>query len=773
VVDRLLALPQRFPRTTLTLVAALTALFSVFASRFQVDSAVDQLLPEHDPGGAYYAGVRETFGNEEIAVIGVFGDDVFAPATLARIDRLSRRLAALDGVQQVTSLTTLENVIVGDDGLGRRRLMPPLPLTDAKAAEFRARVHADRLAERALVSADGRAAGIWVRFKPLSDETFLADDLEGQLRAAIAAEPGPESVAITGLPTIKVQAARKMLADIYLFVPLALGLVTVMVIWAFRTWRGVLLPVATVVIGVTWTIGIMVLAGDAFTMGTLVLTPLLMAAGVAYAIHIVSRYYMEVLEHRRHEEAVAAAIAHVRLPVAMAALTTLIGFGTFVTSPIPSIRDFGIYAALGVAVIFIACVVVIPAVLVLLPAPKSVPDGLEEGGWFANFVEACGKLSIRHRYIVLPFFGLLIALGAVGMTKLRVETDYLRFFSPDNPVRVENARIGEALAGTQVIAVVIDGATPERVTRLDVMEGLRALQQFLAAQPLVDKTISVLDHLDAVRDALAPGRGGTPFAAQEEVDQLLLLLGPGDIRHELSADQARANFTVQTRLSGSREVTDFVARVEAWGREHLPADVQLHGTGTVVLLDRSADALSRSQIIGDLQVCAILLALMILLFRSLGLGLLSMAPNVFPVAMLFGLMGWTGIELNLCTATIASISLGIAVDDTIHYMLGYYEALRSGKSREAAILSTLRAVGRPILIIAVSLCAGFLIACFSNFQPVRHFGLLASVTMLVGVMTDLFLLPALLITLHVGVPARTEARAAAGLAAQTADAPQP
>jgi predicted RND superfamily exporter protein len=176
----------------------------------------------------------------------------------------------------------------------------------------------------------------------------------------------------------------------------------------------------------------------------------------------------------------------------------------------------------------------------------------------------------------------------------------------------------------------------------------------------------------------------------------------------------------------------------------------VRATGTVVLLNLSADALSRSQVWGDAQVMVILLVIMAMLLRSLRLGVLSMVPNVFPIVMLLGIMGWAGIDLNICTSTIASISIGIAVDDTIHYMLGFHEELRAGATREEAILATLRAVGRPILITSVALTAGFLIACLSNFQPVRHFGILASVTMVIGVFTDLFLLPALLVTLRIG-----------------------
>ncbi|MFN8643173.1 MAG: MMPL family transporter [Candidatus Binatia bacterium] len=756
----MLDLPTRWPRATLLLVALVTAVLGAFAVRVRVDSAVDQLLPEGDADGTYYEGVRRDFGSEEVVVVGVFADDVFAPATLARIDRLSTALAHLPEVEEVTSLTTAQRIQLDADGLRRAPLVPARPRSAAEVAALRDRVLDDPVARGTLAARDGRAAGIWVRFRPMRDEQFLAGGSEERLRAALAGVPGPEALAVTGLPTIKVQAARDMVRDLALFVPLGLLLVTVMVVWAFRTWRGVLLPLATVIVGLLCTVGIMVAAGDAFTLGTLVLPPLLMAAGIAYAIHVVSRYYIELRHHPDDADPLATALGHVRLPVAMAALTTFIGFGTFVTSPIPSIRDFGVYAGLGIAAIFVACLAVLPAALTLLPRPRAVPARLDDGGWFSRFVEACGTRSLRHRRAFLLVFVALMGLGAWGITRIRVETDYLRFFRADHPALRENQAIASALVGTQVVTVVVDGTGPGGATRAPVLEAIRDLQRFAARQPGVDQTLSLVDHLESVRRAVAPERVEQPFAAQDEVDQLLLLLAPPDIRHELTADQSRAAITVYTHLSGSQAIGALVERLQAHAAARLPADATARATGTAVLLNRSADALAWSQVWGDAQVMAILLVVMVALLRSARLGLLSMVPNVIPIVLLLGIMGWAGIDLNICTSTIASISIGIAVDDTIHYMLGYHEALRAGATREAAILSTLRAVGRPILITSVALTAGFLLCCLSTFQPVRHFGVLASATMVIGVFTDLFLLPALLITLHVGEPIRHAARQA-------------
>ncbi|MFQ5666247.1 MAG: RND family transporter [Candidatus Binatia bacterium] len=752
-VSRLWALPQRVPRLTLVAVAVPTVILGVFAAQFRVDSAVDQLLPTNDPDRSYYEAMRATFGSEEIAVVGIFADDVFTPSTLSRIQRLTRQLSRIDGVRSVESLTTLEWIKLDADGLGRQRLMPPLPHTPGDTRTFRRRALAHQIGRHVIVSPDGRVTGLVVRFEPASDAVFLRRGIAERIRAAVAACPGPEGVAITGLPVIKAQAAHKMRQDLAVFVPLGILVVVLVLVSAFRTWRGVLLPLSTVLVGVVWTTGVMVLAGGAFTMGTLVLPPLLMAVGVAYSIHIVSRYYHDMGSDRTTTEVVAAAMAEVRLPVAMAAATTVAGFASFIWNPIPSTRDFGVYSALGITIILIASLTVIPAALTLSPGSVGPPAQPRARGWVTRVLEGSGQLAIRYRWaMVLAGIALMVA-SLWGIGRIRIETDYLRFFSPASAVRRENERIGAALVGTQLIAVGVDGDRPESVTRVAVLAALRQLRRFIEEQPGVDKAISVSDYLDMLRRAVEPEDAEEPLRDQPKVDQLLLLLNPKDIERTVSRDFSRAQLAVYTRLSGSREIHNLVKRIEAFGTAHFPADVRVHVSGTVVLLNRSADALARTQVASLGQVFVILLVLMGLLFRSLRLGLLSLVPNVIPIVILFGIMGWAGIDLNIATSMIAAISVGIAVDDTIHYLSAYRADLRRAATREAAIRNTVRTVGRPILITSVALSAGFLIVCLSNFQPIRYFGILASMTMAVALIADLLLLPALLLVARVGEPA--------------------
>jgi predicted RND superfamily exporter protein len=317
-------------------------------------------------------------------------------------------------------------------------------------------------------------------------------------------------------------------------------------------------------------------------------------------------------------------------------------------------------------------------------------------------------------------------------------------------VRVENDRVGATLAGTQLFSVVIDGHQAERVVRLDTLNAMESLQRFVAAQPGVDKVNSVLDYLHTLRETLDPTMAGRPFTDARAAQQLLLLLDPRDLERNLNRDYSRANLTVHTRLSESEEVRQFVERVETFAQATFPPGVQVHVTGTVVLLNRSAVALAEGQYFGLRMVFTVLTIAMILLFRSVRLGLLSMIPNVVPILALFGVMGWASIDLNIATSLIAVIAVGIAVDDTIHYLTTFRAELAAGYDPRAAVARTLHVVGRPILVTSVALCTGFLVPWFSAFQPIQHFGVLTSFTMAVALLADLLLLPALLTAARVG-----------------------
>ncbi len=742
----MLSFPLRRPRTTVAIVLGVTVVLGFFALGIRVDSAVDNLLPSGDADRLYYDGVRRDFGSEEANIVAVFADDVFSVESLTIIDRISRSLAEIDGVREILSLTTMKGVENGEYGLRIGKLLRKVPKTAEEAEEFRKKVYESPLYIGNIAARDAHATGIVVLFDLLDDEEMLKRDIDGQIRSRVAAAAGGLDYAITGIQSLKVRGAEMMTQDLIKFLPLSFVLVVLVLGFSFRTIRGVTLPLSAVSIGVVWTIGVMVLTGRDINMGTLVLPPLLMAIGIAYAIHIVSRYYQEVESDRTPHEMVEAAMEHSRLPVSIASLTTLIGFATLILNPIVAISDFGTYAVFGIAAIFLMSMFFLPAALALMPRPERGSFGVRPSGLVSRLLEGLGIFAIRRRWLVLALSAALSAGALWYASTIRVETDYLSFFSDDSPILAENNRIAAALGGTQPIYVTVDGDKAGAIGTVPMLSAIMDLQHFIAEQPGIDNSFSIADYLSVVHRALNPDSRHALPATDSDLQQILVFLNPEDVAPVVTRDFRRANLLVRSNLSGSAEVNQFVANVEEYARSRFRRGVQVHATGSVVLLNRSADTLARAQVVGLAQVLLVLLVLMSLLFLSLRAGLMSLVPNVFPIIMLFGLMGLTGISLNISTSMIAVIAIGIAVDDTIHYLTAFNTEVRRSGDQRLAVIHVGRSVGRPIVFTSVALCLGFLIVCLSNFKPIQHFGVLAGATMAVALFSDLILLPALVMT---------------------------
>lgn len=742
---RLLTLPQEAPRATLALLAAITIGFAFFAARIDVDAAAENMLPADDPERTYFAEIRETFGSEEVTLIGVFADDVFTPSTIAKIDRLSRDLQALDGVAEVLSLTTVQGAELTDFGLETGRLMKKLPATQEEANAFREAVFRNPLYLGTMVSRDSRAAGISVVFEPMSDRDLIRGGYEQRLRDRVAAMEGPEETAITGIPTLKVFGARYLQEDMRKFLPLSILWIVAMLAWTYRSVRGVLVPISTVLVGVIWTTGLMVITGTTIKLGTVVLAPLLVAIGVAYSIHMMSRYYDEIRPERDKKEVIDATLEHIRLPVAVAALTTLAGFSTFVFIPIPAIREFGLFAMFGLVAIVVASFAIVPASMTLLSLPVGRPKEPIGHGLLTRLPAWLGELSIRNGRAVLLLAIAASGLAIWGITSIRVEMDFISLFDPNGPVRQDNELLASRLAGTQTLSIVVEGKEAQSLTRIENVRAIRALQDFVDAQADVDKTISFVDTLEQARRVIDPEADPFPDS-QDAIGQILLLINPEDLRSVLNASAMRANMIVRSRLSGSVEVGAFVDAVQRFAAENLPAELTVRPTGSLVLLNRSSVTVAVSQVRGLWQVFAVILVLMCVMFLSVRVGCLSLIPNIFPVLMLFGVMGWLGIPLNSSTTLIAAISVGIAIDDTLHYLGAFSSELRRTGDQNQAMLNAARTVGAPIVVTSLALAGAFLIVALSNFGSVRDFGKLASMTMVIALVSDLILTPAVLMS---------------------------
>lgn len=742
-------------------VAALASLVRVapLGLAIELDPSTEPLLPRGDPARAVYERAVREFGGDEIFVIALdFEQGAFERENLALLAALHRDIARLPGVRRVQSLadTVSFRYEPDEDWVDVGRLMDEVPDTPQALAALRERALSDPLLRRNLVSADGRGAGIAVRFREMTDKEFIASGLDERIGALVeaAARPGVRTH-VAGRPHAKATVYRGMVRDLSVLIPLAVGVLAVVLAFALGTRRGVVLPLGNVLLAVLWTFGAMALLGRPLTILSCMLAPLLIAVGSVYGVHLLARFDEERREPGDAPALAARTLSHVWLPVFVSGATTQIGFASLLANEVPAIVDLGAFATFGIGCVTLLTATALPAALALLPPRREVPA---LPAWLARGSErfslalagALGALAARSTRRSGRFLAGALALGALGalaIPRIAVDTDYLSFFDEDAPVRRDFAAVDRLLAGAIPIYVVLRGGGEGAFREPEALRVLERLQARVDALPNVSRTASLADTLRVMNRAVErddPAEERIPDS-RAAVSELVQLAPKDETARFATVGQGAVNLVLRTGVVGSAAVRELVAHVDAALRDVVPDGVGAEITGNAILLARSADGIASSQAQSVALASLSIFALVAAALGSLRLGLLAMIPNLLPVLLYFGLLGFGAAPLSLPTSLIATTALGISIDDTVHYLVRYRKERRAGRSPEEAALVTSRRVGEPMAVTAGMLAAGFLVIALSDFATLREFGVLSAATMAICLVSDVLLLPALVV----------------------------
>jgi uncharacterized protein len=752
------------PWIVLAAALLLTLGLGFYAWQIRIESSFESVQPRHDPDVAYYQQIRQTFGSDDVVVVGLRTDDLFAPATLEKVHRVTVALEKLEGVEGVLSLTNTPDV-AANVFPRPPLLLPRFPPTPEDVAGLKARLFAVPFYRQNLVAEDWHGTAINVFLKPLSDAEYEALRIDERIAAILDAEQTPtDRFSFTGASHVARTAVAMMRADLLYFTPIAIVLVLLAFWISFRTKRGVLLPFLAVVMALVWTLGIMVLTRHAITLGTFVLPPLLVIVGSSYAIHVMARYYEQTETRSDRTEVVVRAFERVWVPLLISALVTVIGFGSLMVSRIPAIFDLGAFAVVGVLCLTASTLLGLPAALALMPVER-VAHRAKGGTPLLDRLLGALAWAVAwapRRILVLALVLLVVSLW--GLRQIQVDADFLYFFSPRAQVRTDSETINQQIVGTNLFSIIVEGE-PGALKRWEVLKLVKDLQTYIETLPGITSTVSVVDYLELLESGTALNKasdedivvtkGGKIRAAKppksfwERPRNLVPVLRtvamfPDTFTSAVTKDFSRANIMVRTRLSGSRAVEETLEKIRAYIRTHFPLDLPTRLTGGLVLLTGTTSEIVAGQIESLSIALGVIFLVMSAMFLSFRIGLLAILPNLLPIFIFFGVMGWLGIRLNFGTSLIAAIALGIAVDSTVHYMSRLNLELKGESDQEAAISRAVRTVGIPIVYTTVALFLGFLTFAFSSFVPIQNFGILSAVTMFTSLFANLVLLPTML-----------------------------
>lgn len=726
----------------------------------RLDPSEEPLLPVGDPSRDVYADAIRNFGDDDVMVIGMDTDGgVFDAEHLRALRRITERIRQLPGVRATETLVdaTAFRYDAQDDLLAVEPFIDAIP-TDADAlARLRARALADRLYPKTVVSRDGRTAAINVSFRTMSDGEFVAAGLDVAVRDVVASETAPgRRFFVTGRQHVKARAADVMLRDVFRLIPLAV-LVGTGVGWLISgSLRAAAIPVGASLVATLWAFGALAGAGQALNLITIVLGPMLICIGSVYGVHVMARYDVLADELGDAPAAATACLADTILPVMISGVTTVIGFAALLVAPQPAIGEFATYSILGVAAMSLVAVTGVPALLACLPLPRKDRGAARGiggrvsrrlGEAIERLLAVLADVATRRPAPILALWTCLTLAAAAAIPSIVVDTDYLSFFDARSDVRRDFAATSERLVGAVPIYLTLTGPGEGAFREPANVQALERLQHLVDRVPGVSATLSIVDLLAVLRRAVERDDPAfeTPPETRKEIADLLFMIPKNKLRRFANANHSRANLLVRTAVTGSAEVAALKRRLEeAITAAALPADLTATITGNTIVFTQASDGIAGNQLTSMLLTAVTILVLVTTSFRSLRIGLVAMAPNVAPVVVFFGLLGAGLADLSLPTSLIGSVALGIAIDDTAHFIVNYQRLRASGIASATAASTCLRELGTPIVTTSLMLTAGYLVLMLSGFATLRQFGWLSALTIQICLWGDLVMLPALL-----------------------------
>jgi uncharacterized protein len=736
----------------------ITAILLAYLPGLNVIVDSEKILPQSHPYVISTDAIERTFGFKQTAVILVTADkgDVFEPAFLDGLAKATEAIRAIEGVKQssVLSITAdrAKSIESGASGLLTVRQLVAGESGYADRATINKRLKDWPLFDPVLVSRDRKSAAIIASF---------ASDPKGfkHLVARIDAAVGPTMTAgqhfeVGGHPSY-VATIERYSSRVALFFGLAIFLIGLLHYDAFRSWQGVVLPIGTGVMAVIWVMGlisILKLPLDSFN-ATAPLFIFAVAAG--HSVQLLKRYYEELAETTLSESspqsanhaAVKRTLARVG-PVLIAA--GCVGAGSFfslLAFSVETIRVFGVLIGLGILSAVLIELGFMSAVRASF-LPKLPP--LQSTTRWKIMVQGFSNLTINYR--PRTFFAAtgIVILSLSGVAQLNVDNSYLRYFGADTPVRQLDARINTSLAGANTLFVMLDTGQADGVTKPAATAALCKIQEAMAEEAHVKRTISLCDYMRRIDMVMADGAHQAMTVAMPDalIAQYLQLYrmsgGPEDLDYLIDSDAQRAVVIAFRDNDSSSEFQAIEARIRTATTTILPSGSKLSFGGSVATGAALNDTMVNDKIINMAQIGVILCLLAALLFRSLIAGLLVVAPLALTVAVILGIMGWVGIPLQLVTVSIAATAVGIGSDYAIYWLYRFREAVQTSQTDAEALDTTFQSAGQAILYVATSVTCGYSLLMLSlGFNVHFWLGLMVSLSMAVAALATMTLLPAL------------------------------
>jgi len=721
------------PLQVIILLFLVTLLFASQLPKLHFRTSIYDMAIEDLTENLRYEAFKKEFGTEEIILVVAKARNIFEKETFQQIRRLSEDFSKIDGVRRVISLPFIKKDMDATDKWS--------------LADFEKVIVPIDLFPRNLISADKKTTVITL----ILEDTKEKDQVIDAARGIIDGQKKGLSLYQIGMPLVSKALATYTQQDFLRLPPITFLIIGFVLFLFFRNLRGVLIPVGSVLIALIWTFGLMGLTKTPLAMLTMIVPIFLIAVGTAYCMYIFPEYFAQIERSDSRKEAAYECFLRIGFPTSLAVITTSIGLGSLLLNRISAIRGFAIFSCFGIWSMLLIMLVFLPAVFALLPFPqKKTTRHLLNEGLLYGLLKKITRINLHYQKVTLPIIALIVVIGLAGISQIKVETNPVGFFKKETTISQHFHDIYQDMAGSFPINVVLDSKTQDYFENPEHLKKIVEVQEFLNTLQGVDKTISFADYLKLVNYATNQyeqkyyAMPEEPFEVRMLMNSYKTMLGQDTFERFMAQDLSKVNILLRTHISSSRDFLRIRKTIEDRLQETLPKDFGFQVTGFGIVISESSHILTQGQVKSLSLTLVLIFGIMFLLFLSGKVGLIAIVPNCFPIIVNFGLMGWLGIELSVATSLVASIAIGLAVDDTIHYLVRYNREFKKDLDKKRALQDTIQNVGRPIVFTTLTIGLGFAILIFSHFKPTAVFGLMMVITMASALVGDLIILPSLM-----------------------------
>ncbi|MCB9482114.1 MAG: MMPL family transporter [Desulfobacteraceae bacterium] len=747
--------------------------------KIKIDTSTEAFLHEKDPALIAYNEFRDRFGRDELIILSIETENVFDLEFLKDLKSFHEKIESeVPHLDDVTSLYNARRTTGKKDELIVEDFLENFPKNQKQLNELEKEAIENPLYVNMIFSQDKKHANIVIKTDTYSAEGVSEDIFAGfedtgitskEKRKYLTPKENLEiinsvkklskefenkgyKVRIAGSPVVTETLKVWMMKDLRKFVLMSLAVIIILLYLMFKRFSFVIISLVVVISSVLTTISLMAITNTPYKIPTNVLPSFLLAVCVGAAVHILAIFLRQMNLGKNKKEALSYSMGHSGLAIFMTSLTTAAGLSSFAAADIAPIADLGLFASIGVMLGFLYSVTIIPALIAVFPVKVKKKKNTENADRLDLFLSSIGDFAVKRKYFVLSFFILVIAVSGAGLLKLKFSHNFLEWLPDNAALRHDTKFIDENLKGSITMEVIVDTGKKNGLYDPDIM---KRISKFKSEMEKIDKdtlfvgkVLALSDVLKEINKALNENRDdyykipdNRDLIAQEFI--LFENSGSDDLEDFTDSNFQKARITLKLPWIDAIEYSDFIDETADIVKNYFP-ECKTDITGMIALTSRTFAATISTMAKSYIIAVIVITIIMLVLIGNIKLGLLSMVPNLTPIIIGMAFIGWFNFPLDLFTMLVGSIAIGLAVDDTIHFMHNFRRYYDKTGSVSKAVHNTLMSTGRAMLTTTLVLSAGFLIYTIAEMNNLYNFGVITAISIFFALLSDFLLAPALL-----------------------------